>query len=168
MAFSSINHKHSPFSTSRTIILDVQSALNSVTSHGLHLHNRGVALAIVLQVTVFSPPLDCGHHPSTWLHCLYVFNIPFRPSYANYILGLIPVFQLAVGSPPPHPTPHTAHEMDTSAVTLDYDTFCRAFLSPPHINFRPQRTSSGPFAPLSRANELPEDSLSQYFVGRLL
>ena len=68
-------------------------------------------------------------------------------------------------SDPPHT--HTAHDMDNSAVTLDYDTFCRAFLSPPHINFRPQRTSPGPFAPLSCANELPEDNLSQYFVGRL-
>ncbi|KAM5541531.1 hypothetical protein V8D89_004721 [Ganoderma adspersum] len=55
--------------------------------------------------------------------------------------------------------------MDNSAVPLDYDTFCRAFLSPPHIKFRPKRTSLGPFAPLSCANELPEDSLSQHFIA---
>ncbi|KAI1781857.1 hypothetical protein LXA43DRAFT_593685 [Ganoderma leucocontextum] len=53
---------------------------------------------------------------------------------------------------------------NSATVQLHHDEFYRAFLSPPHINFRAKRVTLGPFARLHCANGLPENDISQHFI----
>ncbi len=55
--------------------------------------------------------------------------------------------------------------MTISPVQLDYDEFFRAFLSPLHVNFRAKRVTPHAFSRLNGANEWPENTILQHFVG---